>query len=297
MHSETQQLLTTLETLSGATVYSLVGDEPYQPWVWEIGDRGQLTIEGILHRQGNLQSLEPNDFWRRIDRLNSDSSAQTYGELRQWLERETDRCYYFNYDLSPLLHSVLAEISEQERDRRMHVPVILAELTSGEYLGLCPKQRATTRVDRQFELPIVTPTDIAREKMVALQELTANLAFSLSTTDEFSVCDFVVDSPFWEVVFRDGRSTVLEQLLQSAGFLEIREINRFFRIEEDEDFDEDEELEEDRRLREFFNDRLQDSRAIEFSFVMGGEFYTSHYAIGQTPPGDWIGATTISYTC
>ncbi|MDJ1181810.1 hypothetical protein [Roseofilum casamattae] len=297
MHSETQQLLTILETLSAATVYSLVGDEPYQPWVWEIGDRTELTIERILRHQGNLQDLEPDEFWMRIDRANSDSSAQIYGELRQWLERETDGCYYFNYEISPLLHSVLAEIPEQERDRRIHVPVILAELTSGEYLGLCPKQRATTHVDPAFILPLFSPTDIAREKIAALQELTANLSLSSSITDEFSVCDFVADSPFWEVVCRDGRSTVLEQLLQSAGFLEIREINRFFRIEEDEEFDEDEEFEEDRRLREFFNDRLQDSRAIEFSFVMGGEFYTSHYAIGKTPPGDWIGATTISYTC
>ena len=296
MKPETKELFTTLDSLSAETCYSLVGDEPYEPFTWEIEEKGEFTVENLLKYEGNLQLLERDEFLRVIDNFQSEEAREKYKNLFEVLQSQLSNFLCYNYEIISALHAVLSEIPEQDRTAGIHVPVIIGCLTTGEWIGLTTKPCLSSDSSPAFKLPDITPTTEAIEAIAQLQTATENLAHNEnSDKNTLRMCDLITNPPFWRVVCTNNRSTIVQKLLESAGFLEIREINRFFRV--DEEFEDDEELEEDKRLREFYNSQLSNSRSQEFTFRVGGEDYTIHYVVGQTPLGDWIGARTISFTC
>lgn len=296
MKPETEQLFATLERLSAETCYSLVGDEPYKPFTWEIEEKGEFTVENLLKEAGNLQLLERDEFLGRLGNFQAENAKQTYRSLFDQLPTKLSELHYYNYEISPALYEVLSEVPEQDRTAGIHVPVIVGRLQTGEWIGLTTKPCLSSDSDAALKLPDLTPTSEAAEAIAQLQTITENLAHNAnSDKNGFRMCDLITNSPLWRVVCTNDRSTIIHKLLETAGFLESREINRFFRI--DDEFEDDDELEEDKRLREFYNSQLSDSRSQEFTVRVGGEDYTVHYVIGQTPLGDWIGARTISFTC
>jgi CRISPR/Cas system CSM-associated protein Csm4 (group 5 of RAMP superfamily) len=46
----------------------------------------------------------------------------------------------------------------------------------------------------------------------------------------------------------------------------------------------------------FFADRLDNAKTYNLNFILGGEWCTVHYALGETPAADRVGVVTISFT-
>ncbi len=291
MKSETEQLIATLEILTDGIYYSLVGDEPYEIVTWETEERGEFTFERFLNNIKSLTLVSTDDFLKTIEQMQPLSLIQEYTNLLHLLQSNLFDfqiySYCFPYLPRCLYGSSVTLFNENQTQDVKGVPVIIGLTSTGEWIGLAPKQYNTTRSSPQFNIPEITVSETMTALIKQLKEITNSLVYPIREYE------LTKANPKWAIAVTNSRETVIEKILDEAQFIDVREVNTFLRINNGDYEIADGEL----RLNQFFNSELTDARVYNLDFIIGGEHLTVHYVLGKTSSDDWIGVVTDSFTC
>ncbi|MBE9228911.1 hypothetical protein IQ264_26215 [Phormidium sp. LEGE 05292] len=166
------------------------------------------------------------------------------------------------------------------------VPVIIGSTSTGEWIGLAPKQYNTTKSSPQFNISEPTVDETITGLITQIKEITNSLAYPIREYE------LTKAQPRWAIALTNSREIIIEKILEEAQFTDIRGVNGFLRISGNYEIA-DQEL----KLNEFFNLQLTNSRVYNLDFIIGGEHLTIHYVMGKTIGYDWVGVVTDSFTC
>ncbi|MFB2834870.1 nuclease A inhibitor family protein [Floridanema evergladense] len=291
MKPEIAQIVATLEMLTDGLYYSLVGDEPYKIVTWEIEENGEFTFENFLKNIEALIPISGEDFLKNIENLKPLSLIAEYKNLVDLLQSHLVDLQVYSYCFpklpSGLFASEVTIFDETKTQLIKGVPVIIGATSTGEWIGLAPKQYNTTESSPEFNIPEITVSEAIANLTKQLQEITNSLAYPLREYELTKV------QPKWAIALTNNRRTIIEKILDGAQFTDIRSVNSFLRIRNPEYETSDKEL----KLNQFFNSELTDSKVYNLDFVIAGEHLTIHYLLGKTTSNDWVGVVTNTYTC
>lgn len=298
MNAQTEQIAATLAALTEDLYYSLVGDEPYVVVVWDAAEKGEFTVENWLRDRGALTAFELEDFFSQLQETQPSAVREQYQGLVQLLQENLSALRIYGYGFPDLPDDLFGgELPIAAADLEpLGIPLFLGELATGEWLGLAPQQQYGSDSPARWKIPDL---DSVGEEATELVERIQTAASAISHHMKSKSWRL---SEHWPVVLAGDRASVVEKVLTAARFLSVGEISAFFQgiAEELEDFEPGEEPPEDLQksleLRDYFLSQLQSSRVFNFNYIIGGEVFTVHYLLGQTPAGDWAGVVTDSFT-
>ena len=298
MKPQTSYCINNLEGLTEDLYYSLVGDEPYVVFSWEVEAKGQFSWENFLVDNQALTPLNPEQFLNHIWQTQSQSVQESYQNLLTLLQDNLSELTIYGYGFPQLSEDLFdgnLPVDESQLDP-IGVPIFIGLSAEGNWIGLAPQQTAGSPSSPELIVP----------NLAAVGEVTTNLVeqIKLITTQiEYTTsCKSWKINPVWEIAITASRDSIIEKTLLEARFLSISAVNNHFwhidekidEMEEDELMDED--LEKEIGLKDYFQSQLSNGKIYNQDYVIGGEFFTIHYILGQTNDGDWVGVITDSFT-
>ncbi len=333
MKAETEQIVAALSELTKDEFYSLVGDAPYEIVAWDVDEKGPFTLENFLVDNKGLIPLEPAYFLDRIRHTQPKTAIGPYENLLSLLADRDLRIYGYRLVKLP---GELQEWFPVESGwfGSLGIPMIICSSSSGEWIGLGLKQQSGFSTSPVCVMPDLESVSASTAQLVEQIQAIASQMEQKTKASENSL--YVGND--WEIVVTDSREDVMHELLEKAGFLEVKEIKDFMRVSDEygreiEEYQEEiaeleqeleeqgeggtEELEEiEAELAEareeleevlsenkfeldfidFFAEQLHNAKTYNLNFILGGEWCTVHYALGETSSSDRVGVVTISYT-
>lgn len=272
MKPETQKIISLIEELTQGLYYSLVGDELFVVTTWLTEEKPSFSLENFLLDK-NALSLG------NIENFNNQN-------LIDLLEGNLSNLIIYNYDfpkLPPDLFGGSLPIEDKKRQQDK-IPVFIGETKDGEWLGIMPNQDSQTESCPQFIIDNIKPSDSTKELLSQINSIT-------SKSIHQSQCWSLTGS--WNISITDNRDYLMEKLLADTQFLEIYDVEKFLKLDEQED---SEQKSKYLQLRDLFKNQLLNSKVYNLVYMVGGEYFVVHYALGEIPNGDWVGLITDSFT-
>ncbi|NES86388.1 MAG: hypothetical protein F6K10_36275 [Moorea sp. SIO2B7] len=298
MKPQTEEIVAALEELTEDLYYSLVGDEPYVIFTWEIEEKGSFSLENFLLAQKALTPFESEDFISEISQSQSQSVKEHYQNLITLLQANLSELKIYGYGFPELPSDLFngdLPIEEDELET-LGIPIIIGLLPEGEWIGLAPGQNGKYNSSPSC---ILANLESVSENTSALLEqiksITSKIDHKMKSSDWGNI-------NIWRVVITSTPNEVIEKLLSNTEFLHITEIEQFFSNIENqmEELDEDEEiptdLEKTIQLKDYFQSELRNYKVYNLDYMITRESFTIHYVLGQTQDGDWMGLVTDSFT-
>lgn len=298
MKPQTSHCINNLEGLTEDLYYSLVGDEPYVVFSWEVEAKGQFSWENFLIDNQALTPLNPEEFLNHIGQTQSRSVKESYQNLLTLLQDNLSELTIYGYGFPQLSEDLFdgnGPIDESELDT-IGVPVFIGLSAEGNWIGLAPQQTSGSPSSPELIVPnLASVGEVTTNLVEKIKSITAQITYTTS-------CKSWKINPVWEIAITANRDSIMEKTLLEAKFLSISAVNNHFwhidekidEMEEDELMDED--LEKEIGLKDYFQSQLSHGKIYNLDYVIGGEFFAIHYILGQTNDGDWVGVITDSFT-
>lgn len=336
MKAETEQIVAALSELTKDEFYSLVGDAPYEMVAWEAEEKGPFTLENFLVDNQGLIPLSPADFLDRMGETQPETEIGPYenllslladrdltiygyrlvklpGELQEGFPVESGWfgslgipmliCssnsgkwiglglkQQFNFSESP--RCVIPDRSSVSASTAKLVEQIQAIASQMYHKTKASEKRLY--VGNDWEIVV---TDSREEVMQELLEDTGFL--DIDEIEDFMRVRDDYGREIEEII--EGITELQEELQEiqkrgESGIEEAEEIKAELaatRKDLEEVFKENEfEL----AFIKFFGEELYDAKTYNLKLLLGGEWCTVHYALGESPSSGRVGVVTISYT-
>lgn len=146
----TAQLLEELKQVSKDLLHSTEADYQIEPFVWEVAEKGELTLDKLLHSQGFLRQVEieqvfPQNLKFFQNALSDEEQAEDHKQL-EVINFLRSRCKSLEVYLAQKNDG--SDTVETEFEE---FPLILAETEAGDWIGIAPKANAEfeTRLDAE----------------------------------------------------------------------------------------------------------------------------------------------------
>lgn len=297
MNTKTEQVITDLESLTQDLYYSLVGDEPYVVVDWQTEEKGEFALEKFLVNQKALTLFASEEFIELVNQSQSSNTAEIYQKLLELFRDNLTELQIYGYgfpELSDDLFGGSLPIEEEELDA-LGFPFFIGLSDQGEWIGIAPQQSYGYESSTEIFIPELE--SVGEKTATIIREIAAlmgNMEHKMKS-DQWNF------NNHWQIIVTDKRESVITELMLATNFLTIREVDDFFRLEEQlDELEEDEEVPEDIQkivaVQDIFQSQLSNSQVYNLDFVISRESFTVHYILGETQAGDWVGLMTDSYT-
>lgn len=334
MKAETEQIVAALSELTKDEFYSLVGDAPYEMVAWDLEEKGPFTLENFLVDNQGLIPLEPADFLDRMGETQPEKAIGPYENLRSLLQ-DKDLTIY-GYRLVKLPGELQEGFPvESGWFGSLGIPIMICSSSSGEWIGLGLKQKFGFSESPVCVMPDLESVSASTAQLVEqIQAIASQMGHKTKASENRLYVgndwEVVVTASRDEVMPKllektgfleveqienfmrigDDYRTEIEEITEAIAELEeqLEELQAEGEPEEIGEIEAElaetrEELEEvfsenqfELDFIKFFADRLNNAKTYNLNFILGGEWCTIHYALGETPSSDIVGVVTISYT-
>lgn len=144
MKSTTARLLEELRTITEGSVYYTEAEYPIEPFVWEVAENGELTLDKLLQAEGFLRQVKSDDVFPQ----NLKFHTEKLSEEMQVEDRKQQVLIDFLQSHCQSLEVHLARKNDGPHEPETEFesfPLILAETKAEEWIGIAPE------VDTDFE--------------------------------------------------------------------------------------------------------------------------------------------------
>lgn len=266
-----QALVNQIREACAGLYYVSESDYHYEVFLWETGNQGNFSLEGLLKTFGYLRELSADAFCKNnLDKLEWLQPIANYAKVLRENQEVIQAFRTLLDQLAPYLTNIQVlklAVSQQ------NFYLVLGSTPSGDWLGISTQtssylkqQHHSSQIFRMKDLAIAKPEN--HELIVTLETAIAGVRFSSEYLQRF----------VWEIA--EQRTALIHNLLDTIKIITTNEVKTVFRSYED---DKDQESRANRLVME----HLSNLRLYRLS---AGEI--DMYFVGQTQDRDWIGLRT-----
>ncbi|MEH2088639.1 pentapeptide repeat-containing protein [Nostoc sp.] len=256
-------LLEQIRQASKGLYYGSEADYPYEVFLWEVANRGEFTLEGLLEVFGFLREIPCDDFRNgNFDNLQWLQSSANSSRLLPENKQVIQSFRTLLLQLEPFLTNLQVY--------RLAVPaqdlyIVIGNTPSEDWLGISTK--VSSYLEQQhYSSQIFRFRDSAVAKLEN-QELIVTLENEIA---EVSFASEYIKNFVWEIA--EQKSALIHNVLDTVGIVTTNEVENPFASE---------------TQAELVHSNLTNLRLYRLT---AGEI--EMYIIGQTENGDWIGLHT-----
>ncbi len=281
-----------LQSLTKGMYLSLVGDEPYFPFVYEEKD---FNLEAFLRAKYALIPYDLEVFLENVRIEQSGDVLIAYEQLLEFLQRHLTKITIYGFGFPETPYGLYANEMDkpffEAKWELVGVPIVLGSTGGGEWLGMMLRQKnRTLEVDAEFLMSAIEVGEEATELVKGIEGLLKNIPHKLLTRNRYVGKD-------WTLVLTCSREEVLTKLLMEAKYLSIQRVDTFLKLEQKlKEMEKGEEMPKEVALNDFFQKELKFSRVYNLEYVIGGEWLGIHYAVGVDKDENIVGVITDSFT-
>jgi len=281
-----------LQSLTKGVYLSLVGDEPYLPFVYK---QGIFDFEVFL---GDKHALIPYDlavFLKNVQIEESGDVLIAYEQLLEFLKQRLTEITVYGFGFPETPYDLYAgEMDESFFEAKwdlVGVPIILGKTAGGEWMGMMLQQKnRTLETDAEF---LISGIEVGEE----VEDLIKSIEGFLKDIPQKVVSRNRYVGKAWTLVLTCSREDILTQLLMEAKYLSIQRVDTFLKLEQKlKEMEKGEEMPKEVALNDFFQNELDASRVYNLEYVIGGEWLGIHYAVGVDKDKNTVGVVTDSFT-
>lgn len=282
MKPRNAELVAHLEELTNGLFFKRSAtDLPFQTFVWEVTENGELSLEKLLQSVGIISPIGMTEFIEFISLVEviDNASKNKYKYLIDLLQSSLETLEIFRISIFDDIH--------QEDYEAFHI--FFGKTQDGDWISISPKVDTEIGANRfMINMHLFESTMPVKRSTLALIAELETVCSGL----EFPVVEYskIAKKEEFIIEIAENRNLIINKTLDSLGFVKTCVFADFNVTEKECTIYEKEDFQKFKRLDHLLQSNLTNLR----EYVIGGMAYYYLYDLGQTQDGDWVGVWTIA---
>ncbi|MEM9927923.1 MAG: nuclease A inhibitor family protein [Cyanobacteria bacterium P01_D01_bin.50] len=309
MTLNTLQLISELEVATEGITYD---DDIFRVLLWQVNKKGEFSIFKLLQSEGFIEFVDVNDFldfvtdennWDNHDFMSLRSEFDSPSEAAKQYSKQFCNLFKIINLKAQNLQIYRANVPCWYSSKKTRKPeqeafhIIIFESFDGDWIGIAPKMQFEPnegRIQRDKKIKIKQNHVIKANSLNIIKRLVKILS-----NIEFSVIEYTASYREKKFVLEFGntKESLIANLLESIGFVQIYDFERFSQPGEEWENVLSEEGEYFRNFYRRFQEidkLLQENLTNLREYAIGLDAVIYFYDIGKTQDDNWVGVWTTN---